>query len=604
MAKEISGTTLKGCRFLLREESVDQFFIAEEFTEEQKMISNLVHDFCMQEIHSMGIEKAAQLDASKDLPQIVAMLEKAGELGLCGLSIEEKYGGMGLDFNTGVLFSEAIAIGFSFATTLGAQTSIGSLPIVYYGTDEQKAKYLPKIATAEYKAAYCLTEPTAGSDANSGKSRAVLSEDKQHYMLNGQKMWITNGGFADIFIVFAKIEDDEDLSAFIVEKSFGGISLGKEEKKLGIKGSSTVQVFFSDCPVPAENLLGGRANGFKIALNILNTGRIKLAAGSVGGAKFGLTKAAEYASERKQFGKAIGEFGAIKYKIGRMATEAYATESALYRTGHNIDLKFKELSNAGKSRNESKLEAIREYAVECSLLKFYGSEILDYSVDEVLQIFGGMGYAVETGVEMGYRDARITRIYEGTNEINRLLSVGELMKRAFKTKEVNLAAGVKSLPLTLLSNLFRLGQGSGRSRQERMVKNIKAVFLLVSATAGRKLKLKMIDEQEIVMNLADILAEAFIADSTLIRNKKITANGLYKGEDLSIREDMLELFLYESLAKCRKLGLDAVASFASGMERRILSTLVKRLTPEYRINPKDTRRRIADFVLEKKAYPF
>ncbi|MEC8602740.1 MAG: acyl-CoA dehydrogenase family protein, partial [Bacteroidota bacterium] len=352
----------KGGSFLIEETDPNSIFIAEEWNEEQVMLKEMVHDFLTTELHHLPSEP----DASKDLQFISGLLEKSAELGLCGLGIKKEYGGLDLDFNTGLLFSEAVAPGFSFATTIGAQTSIGSLPIVYYGTKEQKEKYLPKIATAEYKASYALTEPESGSDANSGKTKATFTE-KGDYLINGQKMWITNGGFADIFIVFAKIEDDDNLSAFIVEKTFGGITLGEEEKKLGIKGSSTVQVFFNDCPVPKDNLLGDRQGGFKIALNILNSGRIKLAASTNGGSKYALSKGIQYAIERKQFDKSIAEFTAMQFKIGEMARLIFSSESALYRTGKNIDLKEQELIKNGSPENETKINALREYAIECAI---------------------------------------------------------------------------------------------------------------------------------------------------------------------------------------------------------------------------------------------
>ena len=434
--------SIKGGEFLTKKTLPANVFIPEEWNEEQMMLVEMIHDFLKKEIHTLPEE----LDASKDLDYVAGLIDKSAELGLCGLAIEEKYGGTDLDFNTGLLFTEALAPGFSFATTIGAHVSIGSLPIVYYGTEEQKKKYLPKIASAEYKAAYALTEPGAGSDANSGKTKATFSKDEKSYLINGQKMWITNAGFAYIFIVFAKIEDDKDLSAFIVEKGFGGITLGDEEKKLGIKGSSTRQVFFNDCPVPLDNLLGKRQEGFKIALNILNSGRIKLAAGSIGGIKFALNKSITYANERIQFNKSISEFSAIQHKIGEMVRLIFASESAIYRTGKNIDEKEEELKKLNLPKNEIKLKALREFAIECALLKGYSTEALAYGVDETLQIYGGMGYSAEAGVEMGYRDARITRIYEGTNKINRMLSFAELMKRAFKTKEVNLQKAGKAIP--------------------------------------------------------------------------------------------------------------------------------------------------------------
>ena len=396
-----------GGDFITKKTNYQSVFVPEQWNEEQIMLKEMIFDFLNKEIHSLDKEH----EASKDLTEIVTILENAAQLGLCGIAIEEKFGGSDLDFNTGLLYMEAFAYGFSFATTIGTHVSIGSLPIVYYGNDFQKEKYLPKIATAEIKTAYALTEPSAGSDANSGRTKATLDENRNCYLLNGQKMWISNAGFADLFIVFAKIEQDDKLSAFIVEKEFGGIILGEEEKKLGIKGSSTRQVFFEDCPVPMENLLGKRNEGFKIALNILNSGRIKLSAAALGGAKFGMRKAVRYANERHQFGKRIGDFTAMQYKIGEMARKIFGAESAIYRTGKNIDLKELELKENGVALNEIKVKALRDYTVECSLMKVYGSEVLDYCVDESLQIHGGMGYSVETKVEMGYRDARISILF-------------------------------------------------------------------------------------------------------------------------------------------------------------------------------------------------
>lgn len=595
---------LFGASFLVSETKPADVFIPEEFSEEQHMIHEMVKDFCIKEIHGLGIERVALMDASKDMDTILEIFQKAAELGLCGVSIGEEYGGMGLDFTTGVIFSEVISLGFSFATTIGAQTSIGSLPIVYYGSDGQKQQYLPGIASGELKAAYCLTEPGAGSDANSGKSNAVLNKEGTHYLLNGQKMWITNGGFADIFIVFAKIDDDKDLSAFIVEKSFGGIEIGKEEKKLGIKASSTVQVYFNNCPIPKENLLGERGGGFKMALNILNTGRIKLAAGSLGGVKFSLEKSVEYATQRVQFGKPISNFGAMQHKIGQMATEAFAIESALYRVARNVDQKYEEFKAAGQSENDAKINAIREYAIECAILKVVGSEAIGRATDEAIQIYGGMGYSMETGVEMGYRDARITRIYEGTNEINRMLSVGELMKRAFKTKELDLMKANKGLPLDILRTSIPVRMSGGEfAQEEQVVENIKNLFLVISAMAGRKLKLKLIDEQEIIINFADILAEAYITESALLRVKKLSASESADKEKLETQKTMLRLYLYDALGRAKKAGFDAINSYATGAERFLMRRVLEVLTRPYDVNPKDLRREVAQAAIKKGGYP-
>ena len=541
-----------------------------------------------------------ELEASKHQPEIVALLEKSAELGLCGVAISEEYGGIDLDFNTGLIFSEMIAQGFSFATTIGAHTSIGSLPIVYYGNEAQKAKYLPGVASAKLKASYCLTEPTAGSDANSGKTKCVLNEAGTHYLMNGQKMWITNGGFADIFIVFAKIDDDDKLTAFIVEKEFGGITLGAEEKKLGIKGSSTVQVFFENTPVPVENLLGERQGGFAMALNILNTGRIKLAAGTNGGGKFAITQAIQYAKERKQFDTPIVEFGAMQHKLGEMASRVFCVDAGVWRIGRNIDLKTEEFIAAGKSKQEAKLEAIREYAIECAILKVAGSENIDYAVDETLQIFGGMGYSAETGIEMAYRDARITRIYEGTNEINRMLSVAELTKRALKTKEIDLIGAGKQVQGRVISSIFS-GTKSGAAEEERIVQALKDVFLFISSTAGKKLGKKMVDEQEIVMNLADILAEAFICDSAVLKLRKLESMNGDKAK-LTAQRAAVQVYLYEALERVRKTSKDAITSFATGSEKSRNNWIVKKLLKSYDVNPKNLRRDIVTFMVKENGY--
>ncbi len=584
--------SIKGGEFLTKKTLPSNVFIPEEWNEEQKMLVEMIHDFLKKEIHTLPEE----LDASKDLDYVAGLIDKSAELGLCGLAIEEKYGGTDLDFNTGLLFTEALAPGFSFATTIGAHVSIGSLPIVYYGTEEQKKKYLPKIANAEYKAAYALTEPGAGSDANSGKTKATFSKDEKSYLINGQKMWITNAGFAYIFIVFAKIEDDKDLSAFIVEKGFGGITLGDEEKKLGIKGSSTRQVFFNDCPVPLENLLGKRQEGFKIALNILNSGRIKLAAGSIGGIKFALNKSITYANERIQFNKSISEFSAIQHKIGEMVRLIFASESAIYRTGKNIDEKEEELKKLNLPKNEIKLKALREFAIECALLKVYSTEALAYGVDETLQIYGGMGYSAEAGVEMGYRDARITRIYEGTNEINRMLSFAELMKRAFKTKEVNLQKAGKAIPKVI----FKRSLPFQKLTTLKVIENFKMLFLVLSSYTGKAFGMKLADEQEIVMDLADIMGEAYIAESVYLRVEKLKEKNVPQNE-IDIKESILNLQLYDANQKIIQKANTIIDSLPN-TKNRSLRFIVKRLTPQLAINPTETRRNLAKHVIENGEY--
>ncbi len=594
---------LIGGSFLFKDTSVESVFIPEEFTEEQLMILQTVQDFMIKEVQGLGIGRVAALDAEKDKDLVLSVFKKAGELGLCGVSIDEKYGGMGLDFNTSLLFTEGLAGGFSFATTIGCQTSIGSLPILWYGTEAQKIKYLPAIASGEKGCSYCLTEPGAGSDANSGKTRAVLNAEGTHYILNGQKMWITNGGFAEVFTVFAKIDEDEKLSAFIVEKGFGGIELGKEEKKMGIKASSTVQVFFNDCKIPKENLLGERGKGFNMALNILNSGRIKIAAGGVGGMKNGLAKILEYTTTRIQFNQPIAEFGAMKQKVGIIATNTFAIESGVYRIGAEVDKKHAELKESGSSYNDAKINAMREFAIECAILKVQGSEAMCNTGDEAIQMFGGMGYSMETGVEMAYRDARITKIYEGTNEINRMLSLGEFYKRAFVTKELNIKEGVVSVLSSIAQNYNPFNRGD-LSQEMEFVNNLKALFLIITGSAGNKLKAKLVNEQEIVMNLADILAMAFITESAFLRVKKLNEKKGIDSTELAIKTKMAKLYLYDALDVARKSAHNAIDSYSSGIEKFILKRLVRRMLRTYSINPKDMRREVADCLMKQGGYKF
>jgi len=463
---------------------------------------------------------------------------------------------------------------------------------------------LPKIASGEWGCSYCLTEPGAGSDANSGKSRAVLNAEGTHYILNGQKMWITNGGFAEVFTVFAKIDDDEKLSAFIVEKAFGGIELGKEEKKMGIKASSTVMVFFNNVKVPKDNLLGERGKGFNMALNILNSGRIKIAAGGCGGMKFGLDKTVEYAKNRIQFNKPIGDFGAIKQKIGKIASELFAIESGVYRTGANVDRKHADLLKNGSSENDAKINAMREFAIECAILKVQGSEAMCNTADEAIQIFGGMGYSMETGVEMAYRDARITKIYEGTNEINRMLALAEFYKRAFATKELKLADAKSFLPKAIFSNYNPFNASGFLAHEFELVDNLKAAFMIITGSAGNKLKEKLVEEQEIVMNLADILSMAFLTESAFLRVQKLSENSATDKQELVIKTNMAKMYLYDALTVARNAANTAIDSYATGIEKIILKRLMRRMLRTYNINPKDTRRAVADYMIDKGGYYF
>ena len=582
---------MKGGAFLYEKSLVDDVFVPEDFNEEQIMIKEMIIDFVNQEVYP-HLEK---IDSMTDKSLMPSLLKKSAELGMLGVNICEDYGGMDLDVVTTLIFGEATAYGHSFATAIGAHTSIGTLPIVYYGNENQKAKYLPGLANGDLMASYCLTEPDAGSDANSGKTKAVLNEAETHYVINGQKMWITNGGFAHIFIVFAKIDDDKKLTAFIVEKEFPGISIGEEEKKMGIKGSSTVQVFFSECMVPKENLLGEREGGFKMALNILNSGRIKIGASAIGGSKLAIDKSVKYANERKQFNTKISDFGAIKHKLADMAVKTFAIESATYRIGHLIDLKYQSLLASGMTSSESKLSAIREYAIECSISKVYGSDILCFVADESIQIHGGMGYATETGVERGYRDARITKIYEGTNEVNRLLIVGELMKRAFQTKEIALLPAFKRAPLKALASYFSFSSPS----IEKRIDNLKQLFLLLTGSVGNKLKKELINEQEIVMNLSDILTEVFVLESVYLRVEKAKS---YNIDKHSLYMKILEVQVYDACENVKMAGRTIINSYATGIENKLMKKFLESMVPDFSIDIKEKRRSIAMHLIDNNGY--
>lgn len=600
MSKEVETTkAIKGGEFLIRETLAKEIFIPEEFNEEQKMIRQQCKDFLDKEVFN----RLDEIDSMKDPKLMPSLLDKAGELGLLGTSVPIEYGGFGMDFNTTMLVAEVIGGGHSLAVALSAHTGIGTLPILYYGNEEQKKKYLPKLATGEWKAAYCLTEPDSGSDANSGKTKAMPSTDGKHYIINGQKMWITNGGFADIYIVFAKIENDKNLSAFIVEKTFGGITMNEEEHKMGIKGSSTRQIFFNDCKVPVENLLSERENGFKIAVNILNVGRIKLGVAAIGGSKRTISLAINYAKERKQFGTSISNFGAIKHKVAEMVTKVFASESACYRAGQNIDDAYNALVNAGTEPSKAKLKSLEDFAIECAILKVHGSEVLDFVVDEGVQIYGGMGYSSEGPMDRAYRDARINRIFEGTNEINRMLTIDMLVKRAMKGS-IDLMTPAMAVQKELLAIPdFSVSDDDGVFRKEKKaLANLKKAGLMVAGAAVQKFMMKLSEEQEVLMNLADILIECYVAESTLLRVEKLIA--LHGEQAVSVQKEMAMIYLHYALEKSASAAKQAITSFAEGDELRLMLLGLKRFTKIDPYNLKEARRKVASYSIEKGEYPF
>lgn len=592
-------TAIKGGEFLIRETPAQEVFIPEEFSEEQKMIEQQCKDFLDKEVYP----RLDDIDSMKDPKLMPSLLDKAGELGLLATTIPSDYGGFGMDFNTTMLVAEVIGAGHSVAVALSAHTGIGTLPILYYGNDTQKQKYLPKFATGEWKAAYCLTEPDSGSDANSGKTKAKLTTDGKHYLINGQKMWITNGGFADVFIVFAKIEADKNLSAFIVEKTFGGITMNEEEHKMGIKGSSTRQIFFNDCKVPAENLLSERENGFKIAVNILNIGRIKLAVAAVGGSKKTISTAVNYAKERKQFGTAIANFGAIKHKIAEMATRVYASEAACYRAGQNIDDAFNALVASGIDPSKAKLKSLEDFAIECAIMKVHGSEVLDFVVDEGVQIYGGMGFSAEGPMDRAYRDARINRIFEGTNEINRILTIDMLLKRAMKG-QLDLMTPAMSVQKELMAipDFGAADENGFFVKEKKVLANLKKAGLMVAGAAVQKFMMKLSDEQEVLINLADMLIEVYVAESILLRVEKLA--GIRGEGNVDIEKEMAIIYLHHATEKAAACGKQAIYALAEGDELRLMLLGLKRFSKIDPHNLKAARRKVADFVIGKGQYPF
>lgn len=589
------STAIKGGEFLIRETAAADIFIPEEWDEEALMMAQSCHDFLDQEVFP-NLDRIDNMEEGL-MPSI---LEKAAQLGLLGISIPEEYGGFGKDMKTSMLTTEAIGSGHSFAVAISAHTGIGTLPILYYGTEAQKKKYIPKLVSGEWKASYCLTEPGSGSDANSGKTHAVLTPDGKHYLINGQKMWITNGGFADIFIVFAKIDDDANLSAFIVEKSFGGITLNPEEHKMGIKGSSTRQVFFNDCKVPVENLLSERQNGFKIAVNILNIGRLKLGGATLGASKRIISVATNYANERQQFGRPIAKYGAIRHKLGDMAIRTYAVESALYRVMQNIDDAINALQAGGMDSEKAKLKGVEQFAAEAAMLKVRASEVLDFVVDEGVQIYGGMGYSAEAPMDRAYRDARINRIFEGTNEINRMLTVDMLLKRAMKGELDLMTSAAKVASELMAIPDFGAPDNSLFAAEKRALAGFKKAILLVAGAAVQKLMMSLAKEQEVLMNVADMLIELYAAESIQLRTEKLV--GMRGEAACAIQLDMMRATIYDAADKIAKAGKDAINSFAEGDEQRMMLMGIRRFTKVDPFNVKEARRRVAAKLLEENKY--
>ena len=588
---------LKSGEFLVDEIQANDIFIPEQFDEEQKMIAQTVQDFLNTELYP----NIDQID-SPDINLMQRTLKKAGELGLMGISIPEEYGGFGQSFVTQMLAAETIGAGHSFSVAFMAHTGIGTLPIMYYGNEDQRQRYVTRLATGELLGAYCLTEPGAGSDANSGKTSAILSEDGKHYILNGQKMWITNAGFADTQVVFAKIDRDRVLSAFIVEKSYPGVVVNPDEHKMGIKGSSTAQIFYNDVKVPVENLLGNRGEGFRIALSILHMGRIKLGANVLGAAKKTINDSVKYANERKQFNVLISTFGSIKHKLAEQVIKTYALESAIYRLCKDIDDQIELNKASGMDKGKASVEGISHYAVEAAILKVYGSEVLDFIVDEAVQIHGGMGYSAEMAVERAYRDSRINRIFEGTNEINRLLVVDTAMKRAMKG-DFDLFGKAKALAADL--GAINDGKKTDESYFEeklRVIKNFKNLILVVIQGASAHFDKKLLLEQEVLNNLADMIMEVYIAESMTLRIQKLET---MKGVDpTGMYRSMLDVFVYDAADKIRKPAADAINSFVSDELYKPYKNVVETLTNVAGINVKDARRKVADKLIEDNCYKF
>lgn len=590
------NTALKGGEWLIKESNPFDTFTPEDFSEEQKMILGM----CRQFMNSEVFPNQKRIDTLE--PGLMpSLLSKAGELGLLGINIPEEYGGSAKDFLTASVVSEVLGSGGSFSVAFISHTGIGSLPILYFGTKEQRQKYLPKLTSGEWKGAYGLTEPTSGSDALGAKTTAKLSEDGKCYILNGQKCWISNGGFADVFTVFAKVDGDR-FTAFIVERGYDGFTQGPEEIKMGIKGSSTVQLYFLDCKVPVENVLGEIGRGHIIAFNILNIGRYKLCAAVVGGAKIVINLSIKYAIEREQFNTSIANFGAIKHKLAEMAILTWTCESAVYRTGQLIAQMEENQIDNGEISSKALLSAAEEYALECAILKVYGSEILDLIVDESLQIHGGNGFSDEYQISRTYRDSRINRIFEGTNEINRLLITDMLLKRAMKGR-LDLLSGAKAASNEIMSLPEYENDEEGLfSKEKKYIRNFKKATLMVAGAAVKKFAASIEKEQELLMNIADMVIYTYVAESSLLRLIKLT--GTIGVNANTIQFDIVSTLIYDLADRINKAGKNAINRFAEGDELSFMLMGLRRFTKTAPFNVIAARRRIADKMIEEKNYCF
>jgi alkylation response protein AidB-like acyl-CoA dehydrogenase len=593
MAIKSDVSIRKGGSFLVEDVAPAEVFTPEDFNDEQKMFVKTAEDFIQNEVLA-NIERTEH----KEEGVMLGLLKKAGELGLLMIDVPEAYGGLGLDKSTSMAVTEAISRGGAFGTTYGGHAGIGTLPIVYFGTEEQKQKYLPRLATGEIASCYALTEPGSGSDALAARSRAELSKDGTHYLLNGDKTFITNGGFADLFIVFAKI-DGQHFSAFIVERGFGGITTGAEEKKMGIKGSSTVQVFMENTPVPVENLLGEVGKGHKIAFNILNMGRFKLGGGCIGGAKQAFDDAVKYANERHQFGQPISKFGMIQAKIANMASHIYAVDSMSYRTAGLLDAILQPIDKTAPDFAQKTMVGIEEYVAECSIMKVRGSEALGMVVDETVQIFGGYGFIADYPAERHYRDARVTRIYEGTNEINRMLLTGNLLKRSVKG-ELPLLLAAKKLADELLEGSPSLSDEDSTatlSIERGLIANAKKLSLLALGVAAQKYGSKIEEEQQVLGNIADIIIETYGMESSWLRTMKLVAS---RGEAAcTTHVGMTRLYCNDAMGRLDLWSRELLAACASGDELRTMLAAARRLVKYTPIDAGHLRQEIAKHFVEK-----